>query len=641
MKEIRVLDKETASKIAAGEVIERPVSVVKELVENSLDAGATQISVKIQDGGISAIVVIDNGCGIAEDYVELAFVRHATSKIKHIEDLSRIHTLGFRGEALPSIACVSKVTMITRTSDQQAGVKIEIANGEVQSRVPAGCNVGTKVVVEDLFCNIPARKKHLKKRTTEAALISDVLSRLALSRPDVKFKLISQGRTVLHTPGSGKLIEAIASISGIEVAEKMIEICANSDSVKVYGYIGKPELLRPNRAQQTVIVNGRYVKSELISNALKQAYDTMLPSKYHPVAVLNIDIKSELVDVNVHPAKLRVRFDNEGEIYELILNAVKKALRYADCVPVVRELSFPSARLVNAPGKLKQKDDQAFQQKFEFDDRAGISKESSFFRTCDKGFAAAEEKAQFYCFERERENEDNNTSKIEEKAYGDNGFAEEQLSRKGCSAFQNIDILPEIDNNFPDMWPIAQLMPTYILAQSNDGLYIIDQHAAHERVLYEKYLKSNEEHNSQTLLVPVVLNLNFDEAEILRQNILVFKKLGFILEYFGECSYLLRGVPVGFPAGEEAQFFLEVLNNASKHKGNRCEDVIKSDTFFEHLASMLACKSAIKAGQRLSKLEMESLIEDMRRLDNPYTCPHGRPTVISLSYAELERRFKR
>ncbi|MCL0072035.1 hypothetical protein M1N51_02365, partial [Peptococcaceae bacterium] len=353
------------------------------------------------------------------------------------------------------------------------------------------------------------------------------------------------------------------------------------------------------------------------------------------------DIKSELVDVNVHPAKLRVRFDNEGEIYELILNAVKKALRYADCVPVVRELSFPSARLVNAPGKLKQKDDQAFQQKFEFDDRAGISKESSFFRTCDKGFAAAEEKAQFYCFERERENEDNNTSKIEEKAYGDNGFAEEQLSRKGCSAFQNIDILPEIDNNFPDMWPIAQLMPTYILAQSNDGLYIIDQHAAHERVLYEKYLKSNEEHNSQTLLVPVVLNLNFDEAEILRQNIFVFKKLGFILEYFGECSYLLRGVPVGFPAGEEAQFFLEVLNNASKHKGNRCEDVIKSDTFFEHLASMLACKSAIKAGQRLSKLEMESLIEDMRRLDNPYTCPHGRPTVISLSYAELERRFKR
>lgn len=631
-KKIRVLDKQTADKIAAGEVIERPVSVVKELVENSLDAGSNSISVKIQDGGKKSIVVIDNGCGIEAEYVDLAFVRHATSKIYTEKDLFNIKTLGFRGEALPSIAAVSKVTMITRTRGAQSGVKLEIEDGQVKSSAPTGCSVGTTVVAKDIFYNMPARKKHLKKGSVEAALISDMLSRLALSNPNVKLKLV-HNRTILDTPGSGKLIDVIAAVSGFEIAKNMLEIELKTPDVSVSGYIGKPELLRPNRNQQTIIVNGRYVRSDIISDALKKAYDTMIPSKYYPVAVLFIDVDNTLVDVNVHPAKLRVRFSNESEVYELILRSVKKALRSVNVVPEAKKLlAVGPVRSKNNQIGQKNQYNRSVQQRFSFDKHSCNAQKGVLF---DQYRHFMQEKA----VEKNNLTDAKNTNISETSStYFSEAIAEDNIS-DSC-----FDSKQEGMEHFPEMWPIAQLLPTYILAQSREGLYIIDQHAAHERILYEKYIhKFDGQHDSQTLMMSVVLNLNFDEAQILERNIVLFQKMGFILEHFGDNTYLLRGVPVDFPAGEETQFFLEVLNNAGINKdvGEKSFDDIKKDTFFDDLAAALACKSAIKSGQKLSNIEMEMLIEEMRNLKNPYTCPHGRPTVINLSYDELEKRFKR
>lgn len=583
---IKVLDEQTANKIAAGEVVERPYSLVKELVENALDAGATRITIHIKDGGTSSVTVKDNGCGIEPEDAALAFLRHATSKISGVEDLFRISTLGFRGEALASIAAVAKVTMSTRTPYNDAGTKIVVTGGNIIANEPVGCPVGTSITVENLFYNTPARKKHLKSPAAETAAISDLVSRLALSRPEVNFKLISHNRTLLETPGNGKLIDTIAAVIGINVAKKMIPVEGQGPGIFIGGYVSKPELNRATRTQQTILINGRYVKSKPISDALQQSYHTLLPSSRHPLAVLDLEIDLAMVDVNVHPTKMEVRISHEQDLCKLLITTVKRALRTQVVIPQVESPPLPLRQSETKQQSLPESNFELPKEQMELnikplpvEQQPMIGQASHYPTTLQEPPVAYSEKA-------------------------------------------------EVDA-FPPLLPLGQLLPLYILAQGPEGLYIIDQHAAHERVLYEKYLaQQDKEQDSQLLLVPVVIELNNRENQILTEQIISFRQVGFLIEHFGGNNYLLRGVPSGFPPGEEAQFFFDMLD------GN-------TDRFHEKLAAGLACRAAIKAGQKLTVKEMEALINQMKELQNPYTCPHGRPTVIQLSFDELNKRFKR
>ncbi|MBO8137589.1 MAG: DNA mismatch repair endonuclease MutL [Desulfotomaculum sp.] len=610
MARIHILSENIANKIAAGEVIERPLSVVKELVENSLDAGASRISVDIRDGGTSSITVSDNGCGIEVEDAALAFSRHATSKIYKVEDLFQISTLGFRGEALPSIASVAKVTMLTRVPNSDKGVKLIIEGGKIIEEVPVGCQPGTKVTVQDLFYNTPARKKHLKSPNSEAGLISDLISRLALSRPNVSFKLTSQGRVLLETPGNDKLIDTIAAVNGLQVAKKMIPVEGQTSGIHISGYVSKPELSRATRLHQTVIVNGRYVKSRLVSDALQEAYHTLLSSKRHPVAVLVIELAPGMVDVNVHPAKMEIRISKEKELSKLITSTVQNALRTPKIVPLVEQtLNNQKTRTELKTETASKKNNE--QTKFNFQ-MPRINKAPSILK-----------------------NTVTNVNENKEIKLKNN----DQYKEHDIKNYQDKDLLESnqevkeenknYTHKFPDLLPLGQLLPTYILAQGQEGLYIIDQHAAHERVLYEKYIKQRgTQKNSQMLLVPVVLELSYQENLVLTENIISFRELGFILEHFGGNTYMLRGVPADFPQGDEVEFFYEILET-------------NTSNFYDILAAKLACRSAIKAGQKLTIDEMENLIMQMSELDNPYTCPHGRPTMINLSFEELTKRFKR
>jgi DNA mismatch repair protein MutL len=619
LPKIKVLDQQTANKIAAGEVVERPLSVVKELVENALDSGAIRISVDIKDGGITSITVNDNGCGIEPDDAALAFSRHATSKINKVEDLFHISTLGFRGEALPSIASVSIVTMVTRTNDSNSGTKLELEGGQIASAEPIGCPPGTSFTVKDLFYNTPARKKHLKSAASETAMISDLISRLALSRPDVNFKLTSQGRVLVETPGSGKLLDTIAAVNGVQVARKMLPVKAEQDGIFIDGYVGKPELNRATRTNQTFFVNGRYVKSKLISDALQEAYFTLLSSNRYPLAVLCLEIDPTLVDINVHPAKLEVRISKERELRHLIITSVQKALRTMLVVPTIttdnnaKSTKQEEEKCVieeSSTAEIKQNESKVFEQTILELNTKPMNNNNQYAEILKLSAQAQ------------------NCRESIEKYPRDEVVSEAALPKE---VITKETVLAEIQpaHEFPDLLPLGQLLPTYILCQGHEGLYIIDQHAAHERVLYDYYYQQQErEHDSQMLLVPVVLELNHQESQTLTENILTFRQLGFIIEQFGGNTYLIRGVPNGFPPGEEAKFFFDVLDT-------------KTDYFHEKLAASIACRNAIKSGQKLSTMEMEKLINQMKALKNPYSCPHGRPTMIKLSFDELIKRFKR
>ncbi|MBM7854143.1 DNA mismatch repair protein MutL [Desulfohalotomaculum tongense] len=606
MAKIRVLDQNTADKIAAGEVIERPLSVVKELVENALDAGAGRITVDIKDGGTTSITVSDNGCGIEPEDAALAFSRHATSKISRVEDLLSISTLGFRGEALPSIAAVSKVTMLTRVPQRDEGIKLQVEGGNITDQAPAGCPPGTKITVQDLFYNTPARKKHLKRPSAEAGLISDLVARLALSRPDVSFKFTSQNRILLETPGNDKLIDTIAAVNGIQVAKKMIPIEGQGIGIHISGYVSKPELNRATRSYQTILINGRYVKSRVVSDALQEGYHTLLSSKRHPLAVLKIELVPGMVDVNVHPAKMEVRIDKERELYKLIVSAVQRALRTPKIVPVIEQPLKSKHHHSSDAGSAEQTELQlGLQLKTSPPANKWTGEASSPHRQREKSSPKPVQQPVL--------KDDQESLQVE--------HASKQMFKEAGESYQQ--------QSFPELLPLGQLLPTYILAQGPKGLYIIDQHAAHERVLYERYTKGNNSgHNSQMLLVPVVLELNYHEAQVLTENILTFRQLGFIIEHFGGRNYMLRGVPMGFPQGEEAKFFYDLLET-------------RSSDFYHLLAAKLACRSAIKSGQKLSHQEMETLLQQMREAENPYTCPHGRPTIINLTFEELAKRFQR
>lgn len=595
MTKIIILDEFTKNQIAAGEVVERPLSVVKELTENSLDAGARRITVELVEGGLSSISVTDDGCGMGEEDLVLAFERHATSKIKCASDLSRILTLGFRGEAIPSIAAVSRMDFTSRTADGLNGTMVKAVEGAIVSMSSAGCPPGSTVVVRDLFFNTPVRRKSMKSPSIEGSLCGEVISHMALARPDVSFELRNKNRRTFYSPGTGELIDAIISVYGVGQAREMIPVDSASGSITLKGFIGKPSLSRSSKSHIKIIINGRYVHCPAVAGAVEEAYRTLLPHGRKPVAVLNLAVPPELIDVNVHPSKLEVRLLEEKDIVRQVSHILREALLAKAVIPA--KLFNPVKRSAGTdvyqdlftptPGTLKK-------EKADSGGAAGIqaiAEECDYSSTPDCDGKIAGEKAADYLND---------------------------------------------EKTLPEIKAVGQIGLTYILAEGKEGLYIIDQHAAHERILYEGYLADDGERPSQGLLLPVTLELDHREAAILTERIFWFNRAGFILEYFGGNTFLIRGAPPGFAPGQEKEFFNDMLEYLRERGAGA-----SYDEFFSRLASSLACKSAVKAGERLAQSSMDALIERLTGSENPYTCPHGRPTIIHLSFADLEKKFKR
>lgn len=594
---IAVLDELTANQIAAGEVVERPASVVKELVENSLDAGATIVTVEVLTGGLKQLTVVDNGCGMDEEDARLAFLRYATSKIRSLKDLSRITTLGFRGEALPSIVAVSKVKLKTKTAGTHAGTFLEIHGGQLITCRQAGVAAGTSITVEDLFYNTPARRKHLKKWTTEGGLIGDYLCRLAMSRPAVKIGFKHNGREVFSSPGSGQLIDVLAAAYGVAQAGEMLPIGFQNDWLEIEGYVSKPSINRSSRQQITVIVNNRYIRSPAIALALKEAYHTLLPGGRYPVAMVHLTIDPGLIDVNIHPAKLEIRLLNEKEVSALVRQSVREALHTS--------LIIPGLTVQKDPGRLTT-----------------VSREDHHFVKA-RGIVRKE-------------------------------IVSQRINQKPARVKENFSILdsepPRLffseslpgynskSQPFPPVQVMGHLFPTYILGYGAEGLYLIDQHAAHERVLYENYLDGMSKGGltAQMLLTPAPLHLSPGELQSLLEHREFFVSLGFELDDLSGGTMLLRGVPVNFPSGEAEAYFRDVLDYlAAPGRSPDRQDVT------HHLAATAACRAAVKSGSKLSVEAMKMLLEKLAGTNNPYTCPHGRPTTVVFSFTELARRFLR
>jgi DNA mismatch repair protein MutL len=558
--------------------VERPASVVKELVENALDAGADRISIEIDGGGLDRIVVVDNGCGMDGEDVVLCLERHATSKVRSLDDLLTVGTLGFRGEALPSIAAVSRLTIKTREEGAAEGTMLEADGGKVLRAGSAGCPVGTVIEVRDLFHNTPARKKFMKTASAETAAVTELIGRLALSRPGVRFRLSSNGRMVLETPGNGRLDEAVAAVFGIAQVREMIPLLAEHQGVRVSGLIGRPGLTRTTRRYQVFFVNGRYVRSYLLSAALATAYAGAIPEGRFPVGVLMLELNQALIDVNVHPAKLEVRFENGRDIAAQVALAVRKALAEQSIAPGLNQGGYlnRSRTWGNRPGFRTDTPESPF-----------LGHPSSLFESPD-GILSFSEATQEY-------------------------------------------EVPVV------LLALAQMQPTYILAEGPDGLYIVDQHAAHERILYDEFSQalSSGGVGSQLLLKPEVLELDSKALSTLKQFTDYLSLVGFVLEGFGAHSFVLRGAPMMVKAGAERQALLDILDRLGEERPTEREQ------FLAITAAALACHRAVRAGDRLNGAEMQGLLDRLRTTNAPLSCPHGRPTMVRLTRSELARRFFR
>jgi DNA mismatch repair protein MutL len=593
---IHILGENISNKIAAGEVIERPASVVKELVENSIDAGSSSITVEIRDGGISFIRITDNGSGMDEEDSRIAFIRHSTSKIISEGDLNNIKTLGFRGEALASIASVSQIEMLTKLKSSVYGTRTVIEGGNSILSESAGCPDGTTIIVKNLFYNTPARLKFLKKESREGTAVSEIMYNLTLSRPDIGFRFINNNKMIFNTSGDGNLKNTILNLFGKEVYESLIKINYKGNILSISGYIGEPSIARSNRNYQIFFINNRYIKSRMLSVAVDNAYKTFLTINKFAFCIISISICPELVDVNVHPTKAEVRFQDEKEVFSAIFNTVRNSL--------AGEVLIPDSEADN-----NKKVEQIEVYKINIDNPPVI-KEERF-----------------------------NNSSINMVNLSKNIDDEEKVLVQMEDIVSCSDDLHDDKNPvglMPPLIVIGQYSSTYILCDGPDGLYIIDQHAAHERILYEKFKFSFEKGGveSQSLIVPIVVDLTQQEVLLVKDNLSTMERLGFTLEFFGVNSIMLRSVPVLFGEPQLKKFFIEIVDSLD---GN--EPLRKSST--DNAIYTMACKSAIKAHDRLSIKEMEGLIKSLRQTKNPYTCPHGRPTIIRMTENELEKKFKR
>ena len=616
MPNIAILNQETIDKIAAGEVVERPCSVVKELVENAIDAGSTAITVEIKEGGISFIRITDNGCGIERDQVAVAFYRHSTSKIRSAEDLLTVKSLGFRGEALSSISAVARVELITKTYDELTGTRYVIEGSKELSNEEIGAPDGTTFIVKDLFYNVPARRKFLKTAQTEGSYISDMVEKLALSHPDISFKFINNNQTKLHTSGNGNRKDIIYHIFGREISSSLLEVKHECEYFKVEGFIGKPVITRGNRNYENYFINGRYVKSNILSRAIEEAYKSFLMQHQYPFTVLYFTFFSEL-DVNVHPTKMELRFDNNNEIYVELCDTIYAILSHKEMIPEVPVDSTPAPKKI--VHEYKEPIPEPFEKRRINEVRAAESRSvyGQSVTSTVKNYSATEPAAKAP-----------ETSTAYEPAHVVTG------TQQTLGDYDKVFLTESAKKQFSI---IGQLFKTYWLIEFEDKLYIIDQHAAHEKVLYEKTMArlANKDFTSQRISPPIVMTLDARECEMLEKYRPQIEQFGYEVEHFGGKEYMISAIPDNLFHIDMKDLFIEMLDDFSNATGRQTPDIIT-----EKVASM-SCKAAVKGNDKLTFPEINELIDELLSLDNPYNCPHGRPTIISMSKYEIEKKFKR
>lgn len=679
---VQLLDTNTANQIAAGEVVEKPASVVKELVENALDAGATKIEVTTFAGGTEYIRVVDNGCGMNEANAKMAVLRHATSKLTSADDLLRLHTLGFRGEALPSIASVSNFTLLTRPQEEEFATSVHIDGGEQTEVSSTGAAAGTTVIVENLFFNVPARRKFLKTVATEGRYISELLTKLALSRPDVRFKLTNNDKEVLSTPGDGDLARTIRALYGKNVAENLLTVKLDDNAVQISGFIGRPTLLKGTRGWQTFFVNGRSIGSKMLSKAMDHAYQSQIPKSGFPFAVINITVDTASVDVNVHPQKSEIKFSDDGVIYRAMFKALTDALTRPMSAQKTQVQLLPDSELnVFVPaspkttlavhreppvrneqpalcakaGERLQRDSAAL-----FRHNQGVLKETE-----QAGAPSVEERLQAALASLQKREESLQTvlpsiEKHEEMPQQEmltsslsNGYQEPVLAVHEARAeftAQKAEPLPEpattqapretiaftdTDSALATIWPIGQVDKTFIIAQSETALYLIDQHAAHERILYDKLVAAHEHVPAQQLLMPLYIDLDNDDIALIEEHAAEFADLGIDAGSAGEGLLRVSSLPADIKADEAEDFIKEISKMLREMRS------VNGSDLRQEVLHMTACKAAIKAGQLLTMQQMRQLIVDLCNTTHPFTCPHGRPCMIEIDSTRLYTMFKR
>lgn len=670
---IILLDQDTINKIAAGEVIERPMAVVKELVENSIDAGANMVTVEIKDGGKNFIRITDNGSGIEKSDIELAFTPHATSKIKGAADLLEVSTLGFRGEALASVAAVSHLEMITKVKSEDVGYRYQIDGGERRELETVGCPDGTTIIVRNLFYNTPARLKFLKSHQTEAGYIGGVIERLALSHPEISFRFIAQGQTKLHTSGNGKLKDTIYQIYGRDITSNVLTVDLSDEVCSIGGFIWKPVVSRGNRAYINYFINGRYIKSNIINKAIEEAYKPYTMQHRYPFTVLHFQIKPEFIDVNVHPQKMEIRFTNERELYKTIYDCITARLTHREFIPEVTFEENKNAKVTDINKSAGIFDDN------ESNKNAGIpgdneSNKSAGIPGNNENKNSSEEAEKIAIVEKKVIDAGETLSRIgkvelhrpdeyqkkqmfaelmKKKEKQDDGLAKSGQSGV-IAAEKNIEILHEKapynikqetlfetgvlqENKTKDIRIVGQVFSTYWILQYEDNMYMVDQHAAHEKVLYERFMKQISENKVMVQMVnpPIVLSLSMVEQQVVDDNIEIFKELGYTIEAFGGREYIVTGIPAQLPDIATTDLLMEIIDDLVNGKTSLSKDVL-----LERVATM-SCKAAVKGNNELPLEQAHELLKELMSLENPYNCPHGRPTMIRMSKYEIEKKFKR
>lgn len=634
MAQIHLLNQDTINKIAAGEVIERPMAVVKELIENAIDAKATAVTVEIQEGGKGLIRITDNGSGIASEDIALAFAPHATSKIKDAADLLEIASLGFRGEALSSIAAVSQLEMVTKTKEELMGVRYCMDGGIKKTEESVGCPDGTTFLVRNLFYNTPARLKFLKTPQTEAGYVSGLVERMALSHPDISFRFINQKQTKLSTSGNGNLKDVIYHIYGREIAANLIETTQKEVFCNISGFIGKPVISRGNRNMMNYFINGRYIKSQIIQRAIEEAYAPYSMQHRYPFTVLHITVDSQYIDVNVHPQKMEIRFNNEQEIFQSIYHGISEALKHREFIP---EVTFQTRK---EPEKKKITPIEPFEQKrqkeYRTNKEAGVNLQHSAFpdRKRQDNIKILEELTK----------EEPKTDCVAEHAEYpapkpssevDFTIKEPVKNEKQETLFEEEFLSEKVQK---EVKIIGQVFSTYWILQYENTMYLIDQHAAHEKVLFERFMKEIRQKKPMTQLLqpPVILPLSMIQCQAVEENLEIFEKLGYQIEPFGGREYAVSGVPAHLPSVGTRELLVEIIDALAEEQGKTREPALLLDK----IASM-SCKAAVKGNHNLPAEQMQELLKELMTLENPYHCPHGRPTMIRMTKTELEKRFKR
>lgn len=600
MSKIKVMDEILANKIAAGEVVERVVSIVKELIENSIDALSDEIKIELIESGLREIKITDNGIGMDSNDAHMAFLRHATSKIYNDDDLFNINSLGFRGEALPSIAAVSDVELRTCYKDNDVGTYIHIKGGKIIEEGASDGRIGSSFKITNLFYNTPARLKHLSSSYAELSNVIDYVNKMALSYPKIKFKLVNDGRELINTDGSGNVLKVIKNIYGLDVTKRMIEVRGSNEDYNIYGYISLPEVTRSSRNHMSTIVNGRVVKNSTLYKSINEAYSNYKEDSRYPVCVLMIETDPTLLDVNIHPSKLDIKFSNFDELNNLIKEIINKAL--------IDKMLIPSISITNNTSKKYEN------LTIDIDRNNIVNEETSIYKN------KLEDLINY-------RNEDNN-SLLDEDVTTDETINEET----------EVKTIEDDSKKLPELYPVGLLLGTYIVCENEQGIYLIDQHAAKERVNYEKmsYVLSHPNGNTISPIVPIVIELPMNEYLVLKENIDILDKLNITIEEFGTSSFRVVSHPTWFISGKEEEIVRQIIDLILVKEKN-----FSLEKFNDNLAKMVSCKMSIKANTYIDKPSMESLINDLRKCKNPYNCPHGRPSIIHFSIYELEKMFKR